>query len=55
LKLIADGLSNKQIGEQLCLSEQTIKNRVRGIYTKLGVSTRVQATLIYLNDKDNNI
>jgi len=41
--LLAEGQSNPQIAEQLGLTEQSVKNRLRGIYGKLGVSTRAQA------------
>ena len=41
--LLAEGQSNRQIAEQLGLTEQSVKNRLRNIYLKLGVSTRAQA------------
>jgi predicted ATPase/DNA-binding CsgD family transcriptional regulator len=40
--LIAGGLTNKQIGTRLFLSERTIDSHVRSILTKLGASTRAQ-------------
>ncbi len=43
LTLLAQGDSNRQIAEQLGLTEQSVKNRLRGIYGKLGVSNRGQA------------
>jgi DNA-binding NarL/FixJ family response regulator len=41
-RLIADGLSNKQIGARLFISERTVDSHVRSILNKLGVSTRAQ-------------
>ncbi len=40
--LIADGLSNKQIGARLFISERTVDSHVRSILNKLGVNTRAQ-------------
>ena len=45
LNLIADGLTNKQIGERLFLAEKTVKNYVSGLLAKLGYSRRVQAAV----------
>jgi len=43
LKLIAEGLDNRSIAEALFLAEQTVKNRISDIYSRLGVHNRVQA------------
>jgi DNA-binding NarL/FixJ family response regulator len=43
LKLIAEGLDNRSIAETLFLAEQTVKNRISDIYSRLGVHNRVQA------------
>jgi two-component system response regulator DevR len=45
LRLIAQGLTNKEIGSQLCLSENTVKGYVKEILAKLGVRNRVEAVL----------
>ena len=45
LKLIADGLSNKDIAEALVLSEKTVKNHINNIFSKLHVYDRSQAML----------
>jgi two-component system, NarL family, response regulator LiaR len=45
LKLIAGGLSNKQIAEALVLSEKTVKNHINNIFSKLHVYDRSQAML----------
>lgn len=43
LELIADGMSNKQIADELCLSLHTVKNHVHHILYKLNVRRRTQA------------
>ena len=45
LRLLADGLDNRQIGEALYLSPTTVKRHVSTIVVKLGVSNRVQAAI----------
>jgi DNA-binding CsgD family transcriptional regulator len=40
--LVADGLTNKQIGARLFISERTVDSHVRSILTKLGFSSRAQ-------------
>jgi two-component system, NarL family, nitrate/nitrite response regulator NarL len=46
LELIADGISNKEIGQQLFLTEKTVKHYVTNILQKLHVRNRVQAALL---------
>jgi two-component system response regulator DevR len=43
LDLIAEGMTNRQIGEQLFLAEKTIKNYVSNLLSKLGMSRRTEA------------
>ena len=43
LALIADGLTNRQIGEQMFLAEKTVKNYVSNLLSKLGMSRRTEA------------
>ena len=43
LDLIADGMTNREIGERLYLSEKTVKHHVSDILAKLGISRRVEA------------
>jgi two-component system NarL family response regulator len=45
LKLIAEGLANKQISARLHLSEKTVKNHVSRIFSKLNISARTQAAV----------
>lgn len=46
LKLIAKGLGNKEIAEQLFVSEKTVKTHVANVLQKLHVKTRTQAALL---------
>ncbi|MBT9606225.1 response regulator transcription factor [Microbacterium sp.] len=48
LALIADGLTNRQIGERLGLAEKTVKNYVSSLLTKLGMESRTQAAVFRL-------
>lgn len=43
LELIAEGLTNRQIGERLYLAEKTVKNYVSNMLAKLGMSRRTEA------------
>ncbi len=45
LKLIAEGRTNRQIGEHLELAEKTVKNYVSGLLAKLGMERRTQAAV----------
>ncbi|MFE0036168.1 response regulator [Streptomyces sp. NPDC059015] len=46
LDLIGRGLTNRQIGRELYLSEKTVKNHISRLLAKLGVERRVQAAVI---------
>lgn len=46
LALIAEGLSNREIGLRLYLAEKTVKNYVSGILAKLGMQRRTQAAVL---------
>lgn len=48
LKLLAMGLSNKEIGRKLCLAEKTVKNYLSTIFQKLQITDRVQAAIYAL-------
>jgi DNA-binding NarL/FixJ family response regulator len=43
LDAVARGLSNREIGRQLWISEQTVKFHLRNVYRKLGISSRTEA------------
>jgi two-component system response regulator DevR len=45
LDLIAEGLSNRQIGERMFLAEKTVKNYVSSLLGKLGMERRTQAAV----------
>lgn len=45
LELIAEGLTNRQIGERIHLAEKTVKNYVSNLLAKLGMERRTQAAV----------
>jgi DNA-binding NarL/FixJ family response regulator len=45
VRLIAEGLSNKEISGRLILSEKTVKNHISRIFSKLNISARTQAAV----------
>jgi two-component system response regulator DevR len=52
LLLIAEGLTNRQIGERLFLAEKTVKNNVSSLLAKLGMQRRTQAAVFGATLKD---
>ena len=54
LRLIARGLSNRQIARDLAIGEQTVKTHVRSLLTKLGLQDRVQAAIFALRHQAGN-
>ena len=44
LRLVAAGRSNRQIAEELIISEHTVARHLQNMFTKLGVSSRAAAT-----------
>ena len=52
LLLLADGLTNRQIGEQMFLAEKTIKNYVSNLLMKLGMKRRTEAA-VYAARQEN--
>ena len=45
VQLVAQGFRNREIGEKLFISEQTVKNHLHNIFDKLGVSDRLELAL----------
>lgn len=52
LELLASGASNDEVADQLHLSVNTVKYHVRGLYRRLGVHTRAQATRALVERRD---
>ncbi len=53
LDLIGEGLTNRQIGEELFLAEKTVKNYVSSILAKLGLQRRTQAAVFVSRHHDS--
>ncbi len=51
LALVVAGLTNKGIGRQLGTTERTVRNQLVSVYQKLGVSSRVGATVWYVRQE----
>lgn len=51
LSLIADGLTNRQIGSDLSLAEKTVKNYVSSLLSKLGLERRTQAAILHIGNR----
>ena len=45
VQLVAQGFRNREIGERLFISEQTVKNHIHNIFDKIGVSDRLELAL----------
>jgi NarL family two-component system response regulator LiaR len=50
LKLIAEGMCNREIAEELTISEKTVKNHINNIFSKLHVNDRSQAVLYAIRE-----
>ena len=53
LALVAEGLTNKQVGNKLELSENTVKNYLISVFEKLKVKRRAQAAAIYVRQANS--
>jgi DNA-binding NarL/FixJ family response regulator len=51
LKLVAQGLNNRQIGARLFISENTVKNHIRNILEKLQLHSRMDAVMYAVREK----
>jgi hypothetical protein len=54
-RLVAEGLGNRGIAEQLNLSEHTVKNYLFNIFDKLGVSSRSELVMYAFCNSDNRV
>lgn len=48
---LAEGKSNKEIADMMCVSIETIKSHLQAIYKKLGVKSRTEAAIYFLKEK----
>lgn len=55
LRALVDGLSNKEIGERLAVSEAAVKASLQQLFQKLGVRTRSQLVRIALQQYQNEL
>ena len=51
LRLVAQGLTNREVAEQLYIAENTVKNHVRNILEKLHLHSRMEAVLYAVREK----
>ncbi len=51
LALVAEGKTNKEIAEQMGLSDKTVKNYLSNVFEKLKINRRSQAAVMYLEHK----
>jgi DNA-binding NarL/FixJ family response regulator len=52
-RLVAEGMSNREISRQLRLSEHTVRNYLFRVFEKLGISSRVELVLYCLQQRQN--
>jgi two-component system nitrate/nitrite response regulator NarL len=53
VSLVADGLKNREIAEQLNLSEHTVKNHLFRVFERLGISSRAELILYLMGQKNS--
>jgi DNA-binding NarL/FixJ family response regulator len=51
LRLVAQGLSNREIGRQLFITENTVKNHVRNVLEKLHLHSRMEAVMYAIRER----
>ena len=55
VQLVAEGRTNRDISQELRLSEHTVRNYLFRIFNKLGVSTRLELALYAINQRDSDL
>lgn len=54
VRLVIEGLGNREIAQQLCLSVHTVKNYLFHIFDKLGISSRTELVMYVLSNSDDS-
>ena len=54
LNLLARGLSNRDIAEQLVITNKTVKNHLSRIYEKIGAHSRSEAIALWLGVRERS-
>ena len=54
VRLVADGLKNREIAQRLKVKEHSIRNYIYRIFEKLGVSSRVELILYVFSHRDSS-
>ena len=55
LKLVAEGLTNEEIGKKIFISEKTVKTHLTNIFDKLKVNNRFKAALMIMGQTSNEL
>jgi DNA-binding NarL/FixJ family response regulator len=55
VSLVVDGLNNREISEQLHVSEHTVKNHLFHVFEKLGISSRIELVLYIINQRERQL
>ena len=50
MSLLSTGMTNRELGNHLYISENTVKTQLRHLYAKLGVRNRAQAASVAVHD-----
>jgi DNA-binding CsgD family transcriptional regulator len=52
VRLVTEGLTNRAIAERLCMSRHTVDSHLRHVFVKLGVTSRVALTRLFIGQAD---
>jgi DNA-binding NarL/FixJ family response regulator len=55
VRLVAEGFGNRDVAQQLGLSEHTVKNYLFNVFGKLGISSRTELVMYALSNSDNRL